>query len=170
MGRILSALVAGLVLAASCANAYAQKSIKEQLAGAWTLVAVTSEGPDGAKGQPFGPNPKGVIVFSSDGYFSLLQSRGEVPKIAANDRTKATAEEAQGIVASTIAYYGTYTVNETDRTLSVKLLASTFANLLGGPEQKRIITALTADVLNFTNPRTPAGVTLLTAWKRAAPP
>jgi hypothetical protein len=51
----------------------------------------------------------------------------------------------------------------------VTLDGSTFANLLGGPEQKRIITSLTADELKFTNPRTPAGVTLLTVWKRAKP-
>jgi hypothetical protein len=49
----------------------------------------------------------------------------------------------------------------------VKIVASTFANLAGGPEQKRIVTSLTADELKFTNPRTPAGVTLFTVWKRA---
>ena len=33
------------------------------------------------------------------------------------------------------------------------------------PEQKRTVTSLTPEELKFTNPRTPAGVTLLTAWK-----
>jgi len=51
----------------------------------------------------------------------------------------------------------------------VKLVGGTYTNIVGGPEQKRIITALTADRLKFTNPRTPAGVTLLTEWKRAPP-
>jgi lipocalin-like protein len=95
-----------------------------------------------------------------------VQSRAEIPRIAANDRMKATPDEAQAIVSGSIAYYGSYTLNEADKTISVCLLASTFANLLG-PEQKRIITSLTGDELKFTNPRTPAGVTLLTVWKRA---
>ena len=82
-----------------------QKSAKEQIVGAWTLVSVASEMDDGRKGEPFGPSPKGVIIFSSDGHFSLFQSRAEIPKIAANDRAKATPEEAQSIVASSIAYY-----------------------------------------------------------------
>ncbi|CUT13646.1 hypothetical protein BF49_4726 [Bradyrhizobium sp.] len=30
---------------------------------------MTSEMDDGKKGEPFGPSPKGVIIFSSDGYF-----------------------------------------------------------------------------------------------------
>lgn len=142
--------------------------LRHRLLGTWVLAAVTSESADGTKGEPFGPSPKGVIMFAPDGHFSLLQSRAEIPKIASNDRAKATPEEAQAIVGGAIAYYGTYTVNEADRTLSVRLLASTFANLLGGPEQTRIITSLTADELRFTNPRTPAGVTLMTVWKRAA--
>ena len=51
-----------------------------------------------------------------------------------------------------IAYYGTYTAEEAAKTLLVKLEGSTYANLLGGPPQKRIITTLTEDELHFTNP------------------
>jgi len=39
--------------------------------------------------------------------------------------------------------------------------------LVGGAEQKRFITSLTADELKFTNPRTPSGETLEFVWKRA---
>jgi len=59
------------------------------------------------------------------------------PKIAANDRAKATPEEAQAIVASTIAYYGTYSIDEASKVMSVKLEASTFANVAAIPNQKR---------------------------------
>jgi hypothetical protein len=145
------------------------KGMKDQLAGAWTLAAVTGERADGSRFEPFGAAPKGIIVFTGDGHFSLFQSSGAVPRIAANDRAKATADEATAIVREAIAYYGTYTLNEADKTLSVKLDGSTYANLVGGPEQKRIITSLTADELKFTNPRTPAGITLLTVWTRAKP-
>jgi len=144
-----------------------QKSIKEEIVGAWALVSVTAERADGSKGEPFGDNPKGIIIFTPDGLFSLLQSRADVPKLAENDRAKATPEEAKAIVSSSIAYYGTYSVNEAEKSLSVKIEASTFSNLIG-PEQKRIVTLLTVDELKFTNPATPAGVTLQTAWKRAS--
>jgi hypothetical protein len=165
-GLCLPFFVVGLV-SVFVASAHSEKSMKDQLVGTWLQVAVTSEGRDGAKGEPFGPNPKGVIIFSNDGHFSLFQSRAEIPKIAANDRAKATPEEAHAIVASAIAYYGTYTLSEGEKTIFVKIVASTFANLAGGQEQKRIVTLLTADELKFTNPRTPTGVTLFTVWKRA---
>jgi hypothetical protein len=157
-----------LCLALSGAAVAEQKSAKEQIVGAWTLVSVASEMDDGKKGEPFGPSPKGVIIFSSDGHFSLFQSRAEIPKIAANDRAKATAEEAQAIVASSIAYFGTYTIDESTKVMVVNLAASTYANVAASPNQKRTITLLSADELKFDNPRTPNGMTLRTAWKRAA--
>jgi hypothetical protein len=165
------ALVAvGLCLALPSAAFAQPKTVKEQIVGAWTLVAVTSEMDDGKNGEPFGPSPKGVIIFSNDGHFSLFQSRAEIPKIAANDRAKATPEEAQTIVASSIAYYGTYSIDENAKAMVVNLAASTYANVAAVPNQKRTITLLNSDELKFDNPRTPNGMTLRTTWKRAAAP
>ena len=159
-----------LLLSAPGAAMGQQPSIKELLPGAWSFVSAVAENPDGAKSEPFGAAPQGIIIFTADGHFSLFQSRVDVPKVAANDRAKATPEEALGVVRAAIAYYGTYSINETEKTLMVRVNGSTFANLIGGPEQKRIITSLTSEELKFTNPRTPAGVTLQTVWQRAKAP
>src|SRR4051812_15555743 len=73
--RIFGACAVIIALALSNGSAFAQKSIKDQLVGTWLLVAVTAERADGSKGEPFGANPKGVIIFTADGHFSLLQMR-----------------------------------------------------------------------------------------------
>ena len=164
LAAALGCLVA--CLAVGPANAQ-QKSIKDDIVGAWSLVAVTAQLANGSSAEPFGANPKGMIIFTPDGHFALFQSRSELPKLAANDRAKATAEEATAIVSGSIAYYGTYSVDEADKSLSVSLDGSTFANLLGGSAQKRVVTLLNATELQFANPRTPSGMTLQTAWKRA---
>jgi len=70
-------------------------------------------------------------------------------------------------VQGSIAYFGTYSVNEADKVITAQVEGSTFANLIGGADQKRIITSLTADELTFTNPATPSGATLQLVWKRA---
>lgn len=168
MKKTLVIFVFGFVLPAAALGQH--KSAKDAIVGAWTLVSVTSEMDDGQKGEPFGPTPKGVIIFSNDGHFSLFQSRAEIPKIAANDRAKATPEEAQSIVASSIAYYGTYSIDEQTKIMVVNLAASTYANVAAIPDQKRTITLLTSDELKFDNPRTPNGMTLKTVWKRAGRP
>lgn len=66
-----------------------------------------------------------------------------------------------------IAYAGTYTVDETTRTIHPNVETSTFPNLVGAPNQRRIVTFISADEMRFTNPRNPAGVTLEFVWRRA---
>lgn len=141
--------------------------IADGIIGTWMQVSVLSQQADGTRGEPFGPNPKGVVIFSGDGHFSLFQSRAELPRLAANDRTRATPEEAMAVLRDSIAYFGTYAVDEASRSVSLNLMGSTYANLLGGPAQRRIITLLSATELHFTNPRTPSGMTLQTVWQRA---
>src|SRR3982751_754014 len=133
MVRALVAFGVSVVLAGT---AVAQpQSYKDQIVGAWELVSVTSEMDDGKKGEPFGPSPRGVMIFSNNGHFSLFQSRGEIPKIAANDRAKATPEEAQTIIANSIAYYGTYSIDEASKMMIVNVKASTYANVAAIPNQ-----------------------------------
>ena len=171
--RIGLGLPAAAVLASWCLPsrpAAAQSAtIGESIVGTWFLVSVVSQSDDGTRGEPSGPGPRGVMMFSRDGYLSLFQSRAEIPRLASNDRARATPEEAMAVVRDSIAYYGTYTVDEAGRSLAVALDGSTYANLLGGPAQRRIVTALTETGLQFSNPRTPSGMTLHTVWRKAAP-
>jgi hypothetical protein len=143
------------------------QSPKEQIVGAWTMVSADSIRPDGSRVEVFGSNPKGMMIFSRDGQFALIQMRAELPRIAANSRDQGTPEENKAIVQGSIAYFGTYTVNEVDKTLTLKLEGSTFANVLAQGEQKRLVTVLTSDELRFVNPKTPSGATLEVGWKRA---
>jgi hypothetical protein len=141
-----------------------QKSLKEQLVGTWIYVSSTSTAADGSETER--PNLKGIVIYTSDGHFAFVSMRDDLPKLANPDRARATAEDAQALVAGSIAYCGTYSVNEVDKVITPKVQGSTLANQIG-TDQTRIITSLTADELKFNNPRTPAGVTLEFVWKRA---
>jgi hypothetical protein len=159
----VSLVILGVVLPSGDALAQ-QKSLKEQLVGTWIYVSGTTTRADGSKTE--NPNLKGIVIYTSDGHFAFVSVRADLPKLANPDRARATAEEAQAVVAGSIAYYGTYSINEVDKVIIPNVEGSTYANLIG-TDQKRIITSLTADELRFTNPRTPAGVTLELVWKRA---
>ena len=160
----LALLGSGIALSPGDALAQ-QKSLKEQLVGTWILVSSAIIRPDGTKTDR--PNLKGIVIYTSAGHFALVNVRADLPKLAANNRARATAEEARAVVAGSIAYFGTYSVNEVEKVITAKVEGSTFANLIGGAEQKRIITSLTADELKFINPTSPSGVTLELVWKRA---
>jgi hypothetical protein len=79
-----------------------------------------------------------------------MQARIDLPKLASGRPATATFEEAKAVVAGSIAYFGRYSLDETSNVLSVDIQASTFANLVGDPTEKRTIMSLTERELKFT--------------------
>ena len=121
--------------------------------------------PEGAKIQTYGANPKGIAYYGADGRFFVLFAHGDLPKTAANDRSKATPEEAKALVAGAIGYSGTYSVDEPSKTIALRIEVTTFPNQ--APNQKRVITSLTDSELKFINPGPTAGGQIEVTLKRA---
>ena len=142
-----------------------EKSLKDQLVGTWVYDSSTITRADGTKSDR--PNLKGMVIYTPEGRFMFINVGTDTPRIASNDRARATPEEAMSVLSKTIAYYGTYTIDEPNKTIVPKVEGSTFANLICGPEQKRVSMAISADEMRLINPRTPAGETLEFVWKRA---
>jgi len=160
-----TALGLGLLPASTVAQ---QTSLKDQLVGTWTLVSWLETFKDGSKLQRFGTDPKGGNIFTADGHFSIVYARSDLPKIASNDPMKPTPEEANAIMLGSIAYFGTYTVDEGSKTISFRIESTTLPNQLA-INQVRKITSLTADELSYTNP-TPVAIPadhVDTSYKRA---
>ena len=141
-------------------------SLKDQLVGTWIYVSSTAKRDDGSNVPR--PSLQGAVTYTGDGRFHFITTRTDAPKYASGDITRPSPDEAMAIASGgSIAYTGTYTVDETSKTIHVSIEASTFPNLVGAPNQRRIITSITADEMKFTNPRTLAGLTLEIVWKRA---
>jgi hypothetical protein len=132
------------------------KSMKEALVGSWILLIDDDVLADGAHVPGYGPNPIGTAIFTADGHYSLQIIRANRPKFAANSRLKGTPDENKAAIQGMISHFGTYTVNEADKTLTFRIEGSSFPNW-DGTTQKRMITSLTAgDEVTWTNP-TPSG-------------
>lgn len=142
---------AGFALALLSSNAMAQtKSLKDQLVGTWTVTSQEQVRKDGSKLERFGANPKGIAIFEASGRFVTVLARPDLPKLASNDPMNPSPEEAKALALGSLAYFGTYTVDEPNKTILLKIEASTLPNQLGF-EGKRVITTLTADELKYTN-------------------
>jgi hypothetical protein len=148
------------------AAAAAPKSMKDALVGTWRLLISDFVEKDGSQTPQFGPNPEGNLIFTANGHFSLQIMRYNRPKFAANDRTKGTADENKAAVAGTFTEFGTWTVDEGSKTLTLRVESSSYPNDDGGT-QKRTITALNPnDVLTYVNSPQAAGARPVTrAWK-----
>jgi len=165
--RIILSLsaIAALGFAMLPGNAVAQtKSLKEQVVGAWTFVSSVNTRADGSKFDAWGIDGKGTTMYDANGHFAFMLVRSDLPKFT--DRSKTTPEQGKAVVEGSIAYYGTYTVDEPSKTLTLHVEGSTLS-ALNGTNQKRIIKSITADEMNTLNPVTSDGSAADTIYKRA---
>src|SRR5712691_9321846 len=142
-------------LALALADAAAAQSLRTQLVGTWDFVVAEVKAPDGKKSYPFGNSPKGLLIFTSDGRFAQVHV-GDVPRIASNNRLTGTPEEYGAIMRGSLSVFGTYTVDEEKRTVTYKIVSSSFPNW-EGEAQTRTIDRLTAEEFVNTNPNVAGG-------------
>ncbi len=133
-----------LALASIATTSFAQTpstSLKDRLVGHWQLVSVSIN-----TTQSYGANPKGSMFLDAGGHYSVIVITG------GNARS--------------VSYFGTYTVNDADSSMTMHVDASSFANA-AGRDEKRYIT-FSGDELIVTNQKSagPIGPLKLT-WKSA---
>ena len=154
----------GLAAVGLFAGSAQAQSLKQQAVGAWTLVSVTVDGP--AKSEPYGPSPHGVMFIDASGRFSVSIVRAGVPKFASNNRTTGTDTENAAAVHGSLNYFGTYSVDESDKSITVKIEASSYPNF-EGVSQKRSL-AVEGDEMTVTNAQPSGGGGVARQiWKRA---
>jgi hypothetical protein len=149
MLRTIAALLA-LALSAGATAAQPAASLKDGIVGSWNFVIAEVTSPDGKKSFPFGETPKGILIFTADGHFAQIHVAGDVPKIASNNRLTGTAEEYAEIMRRSLSVFGTYTVDEGNRTVTYTITSASFPNWQG-ESQTRAIDKLTADEFVNTN-------------------
>lgn len=160
----ISAIVAFSLALLSGGAVGQQKSVKEQLVGVWTLVSFDSFDGSGAKIPNMeGSNLKGQSVFADNGRMSV-QMISEFPKLASNDQLKTTTAEEKAVAHGILSYFGSYTVNEADKTVSLNIERSSFPNQVAS-SVKRVAT-FTGDELKLDNPGRLAGGRTVTVWRR----
>jgi Lipocalin-like domain len=141
-----------MTMALPSGNAIGQEKVtKDRLVGTWTYASVVIFRADFTKVETFGPDPKGFLILTANGRYSLQLIRPDIPKIAVKDRLKATAEEALAVAQGVVSHFGAYSVNEADGTVMLHVEISSFPND-NGTDQERMVTSLSADELHWTNP------------------
>jgi hypothetical protein len=162
----LSAIAAlGLALLPSSAVGQMEKPLREQLVGTWTLASWEQDVTSGPRFQRFGASPKGFHIFDANGRFYITFLRPDLPKLASANPLTPTQEESKAIVSGSIALFGTYTVDEGAKVVTLNIESSSFPNQLGAP-QKRTITSITPAELKYQNATATAGGQIYYVFKR----
>jgi hypothetical protein len=117
-----------------------EKSIKDQLVGHWQLVSVTIN--DTA---PYGANPQGSMFFDANGNYSVIVLSG------GNARN--------------VSYFGTYTVSDSENTVTLHIDGSSHANA-DGRDQKRLVTFSGDELITSTPTSSGRKGSIKLTWKR----
>jgi hypothetical protein len=163
---VSSLIVFAFFAAAPGTFGQATKTDKERLVGSWTEVSITA-GAGGSQAEPFGPNPNGMMMVDASGHISLTTLRADLPKFQSNNRITGTADENKAIVQGSIAYFGTYVVDEATHEITITIKGSTFPNF-DGTIQKRLLSFRGDDEFTFTVPNpSGGGPTTIVVFRRA---
>ncbi len=118
---ILACAIAGVLAVPAKAQ-----SLRDQLVGAWEFVSCD---PNSVLAEACGTNPNGVHFLDASGHYTtIIAARG---RSGANARRASPAEEIKAIAVKFLANFGTWSVNEADRTISYHIQGALYPNAEG---------------------------------------
>jgi hypothetical protein len=148
----------------------AEKNLRDRLIGAWSLVSYEERPVDGSPSFfPMGTTPKGIIMYTPDGFMSAQLCKPDRKPFASGDWFEASDAEFKDEATSYIAYTGPFHVDEEKQHLTHSMFISLFPNWIG-QTQPRVV-RIEGDQLFLTtaSPISSAGKTVNShlAWRRA---
>jgi hypothetical protein len=161
-------VAAAMILPLVCSNTYAAERVgAAKLAGSWTLVLVDNILPNGERVHLYGPDPQGFLTFDENGRYALQIYRANRSRFAANDKSEATPDENSAAVQGSNSHFGSYAIDDIDRTIVFYIEHASFPNW-EGTEQMRSFSVI-GDHLKYTMPTPTSGGSAVgeVEWKRA---
>jgi hypothetical protein len=114
-------------------------SLKETIVGAWKLISYTERHESGSPDTfPMGPNPAGLIIYSSDGYMSAQIMNPNRINFDSDDWFEGTAAEYKQEATTYIAYSGKYEVDQENEILRHSMYVSLFPNWTGQTQERNV--------------------------------
>jgi hypothetical protein len=130
--------------------------------GAWELVSLVSEWPDGSTFEPFGPRPSGRLIYDENGHVTGM--------IVGEQRNEATGNacppEAQSLFTG---YFGTYQVDVPTREIIHHVTTSLNGMQASGELRRNYKVEDNTLYLSFSRIREGVQVTSRLVWRRISP-
>jgi hypothetical protein len=132
------------------------QSFKEKITGTWTLEAGLENFPDGKKLTPWST---GNLILTPTGHMSFFVIGKDQPKTSPSVRIP---------VGPVVAYYGTYTVDEANATITYKIDHAASPTFNGADRIQKITFKGDVMVTTGSDVETPEGkMSPVNEWKRA---
>jgi len=110
--------------------------LRNYIVGAWVLESYESFDIDGSNVQyPLGPDARGIIMYTANGYMSAQLMRSDRPLLHIGDLAAADNEELAAAATGYLAYSGPYTVSDTN-IIGHHVQVSLLPNWIGGTQAR----------------------------------
>jgi hypothetical protein len=132
MRALIMSLLTALVPVALAAG----PSIQQRFIGTWKLISYEFTSTTGELSYPRGRDAVGRISYDAAGRMCVQIMQPGRPQFASDDLRQGTPDEMIAAYRGYLAYYGTYTIDETRGIVVHKVEASLFPNYVGTDQMR----------------------------------
>ena len=144
-------------------------AIANRFIGTWRLLACEGRWSDGRISKPYGDKPGGLLMYDGEGSFSGQIMARERPPFTTGNLLKGSDVEVRTAFEGYVAYYGNYTVNDTEGLVIHEVEGSFFPNWIGDRQVRKFEFTgdgrLQLSTLPIKGSR--ADLTVVLLWERA---
>lgn len=117
-----------------------ENNLFEKLVGSWFLQELIEVPEDGGEiTYPMGKNPKGIIMYNSDGYMSAQIMNPDRKNFTQEHWTDAMAEEYTQEASTYLAYSGPFQTDDEKQIVSHTMYISLFPNWTGQTQNRVVL-------------------------------
>lgn len=106
-------------------------TIRERIVGTWELVEYSMTSADGDVHYPLGPDARGLIMYTPDGFMSAQLMASGRPQFHSRDVHGGEPDELSVAARGYLAYSGPFHVDEEARTVHHVMTVALFPNWVG---------------------------------------
>ena len=99
--------------------------------GAWRLLACETRNSRGEVQFPFGEKPTGQLFYDASGNMSAQLMKTDRARFASRDPGRGTDAEVRDAFDGYIAYFGTYSIDDSTHTVTHKVHGASYPNWMG---------------------------------------
>ena len=136
-----------------------------KVVGTWRPVSATAE-MNGATSLPYGPDPQGKLIFTSDMHFVELLHDPRIPRFKSIQRGEGTDAENRAAMAGSVALYGRYTIDADGNFSGNTVEGSSFPNWIGDKRTTEVLTMVVEGDRMTENFQRPGGAEVTIVWER----
>ena len=107
------------------------REVIPKLVGSWKLVSFHSQDSSGQTAYPFGKDAHGRLIYEPDGRMAVQLMNPNRPGFTSDDPLVTSEDEVRAAFGGYTAYYGTYSVNPDEQTITHRIEAALLPNWVG---------------------------------------